>query len=224
MLNSEARSWALSNTHWMCSGLSPSKLISEWEHRGGCYRSQAQLMDKNGVPVYLRMAFLWATVRFLHIQRSAPVAWALTRWCTMENWPVGYKVTAIWHSCLKAQWIWTNGGNINIRMRADLWRIQLQCAFDTSRHARQDDPGVSFKAFSPSINEGDDGGGVHNFIFIIQQGYLKMTSPLQPTTDDLHTLVRGQGAEKLSVVSNQHPVHPASGNDGVQSADDDVEL
>lgn len=26
------------------------------------------------------------------------------------------------------------------------------------------------------------------------------------------------------MVSHQHPIHPASGNDGVQSADDDVEL
>lgn len=26
------------------------------------------------------------------------------------------------------------------------------------------------------------------------------------------------------VISHQHPIHPASGNDGVQSADDDVEL
>lgn len=51
-----------------------------------------------------------------------------------------------------------------------------------------------------------------------------MTSPLQPTTDYLHTLVRGQGAKKLIVVSDQHPIHPASGYDGVQSADDDVEL
>lgn len=60
-------------------------------------------------------------------------------------------------------------------MEADLWRIELQCAFDTCSHARQDDPGISFEAFSPSINEGDDGAGIHNLIFIIQQGYLHMT-------------------------------------------------
>lgn len=62
------------------------------------------------------------------------------------------------------------------RTEADLRRIQLQCAFDTSSHARQDDSGISFEAFSPSINEGDDGAGVHHFIFIIEQGYLKITA------------------------------------------------
>lgn len=61
-------------------------------------------------------------------------------------------------------------------MKADLWRIQLQCAFNTSSHARQNDPGVSFEALSPPINQGDDGAGIHNFIFIIQEGYLKITT------------------------------------------------
>lgn len=40
----------------------------------------------------------------------------------------------------------------------------------------------------------------------------------------MHTLVRGQGTKNSIVVSHQHPIHPASGNDRVQSADDDVEL
>lgn len=65
---------------------------------------------------------------------------------------------------------------ISIAMKADLWRIQLQCAFNTSSHARQNHPGISFEAFSPSVNQGDDGAGIHNFIFIIQQGYLKRTT------------------------------------------------
>ena len=40
----------------------------------------------------------------------------------------------------------------------------------------------------------------------------------------MHTLVQGQGTKNRIVVSHQHAIHPASGNDGVQSADDDVEL
>lgn len=40
----------------------------------------------------------------------------------------------------------------------------------------------------------------------------------------MRTLVQGQGRKNSIVVSHQHPIHPASGDDGVQSADDDVEL
>lgn len=116
--------------------------------------------------------------------------------------------------------VWNDQENNSIAMKADLWRIQLQCAFNTSSHAGQNDPGISFEAFSPSINKRDDGAGIHNFIFIIQQGYLKITIGITA----MHTLVRGQGTKNSIVVSHQHPIHPASGNDGVQSADNDVEL
>lgn len=105
-------------------------------------------------------------------------------------------------------------------MKADLWRIQLQYAFNTSSHAGQNDPGISLEAFSPSVNKWDDGAGIYNFIFITQQGNLKMTVGITA----MHTLVWGQGTKNSLVVSHQHPIHPASGDDGVQSADDDVEL
>lgn len=82
------------------------------------------------------------------------------------------------HRCLKNQCQmkeWIELIRVSV-VKADLWRIQLQCAFNTSSHSGQNDPGISFEAFSPSINEGDDGAGIHNFIFIIQQGYLKTTT------------------------------------------------
>lgn len=86
-------------------------------------------------------------------------------------------------------------GKKGIAMKADLRRIELQCAFDTSSHARQNDPGISFEAFSPSIYEGDDGAGIHNLIFIIQQGYLRIECSLLSlyrctTRLDTTTLVR----------------------------------
>lgn len=70
-------------------------------------------------------------------------------------------------------------------LKTDLWRIQLQCAVDACSHARQNDTSISFEALRSSIDEGDDGAGIQNSIFIAQEGYL------EKATED--TLVKCKG-------------------------------
>lgn len=100
-----------------------------------------------------------------------------------------------------------------------LWRVQLQCAVDARRHAGEDDSGVSFEALCSSVNERDDGAGVQDSVFIAQEGYLEKATSIT-THDTLHVYA----PRMQKSLSYQHPVHPAAGNDGVQSTDDDVEL
>lgn len=54
----------------------------------------------------------------------------------------------------------------------DLWGIQLQRAVNARSHAGQNDTSISFEALRSSIDEGDDGAGIQNSVFIAQEGYL----------------------------------------------------
>lgn len=63
-----------------------------------------------------------------------------------------------------------------LSLKTDLWRIQLQCAVDACSHARQNDTSISFEALRSPIDEGDDGAGIQNSIFIAQEGYLEKAS------------------------------------------------
>lgn len=61
-----------------------------------------------------------------------------------------------------------NNNKKNLICTTHLWGIEFQGTVDTGSHARKDDPGISFKPFSPPINEGNDGAWVQNAIFINQ--------------------------------------------------------
>lgn len=57
-------------------------------------------------------------------------------------------------------------------VKTDLWGIQLQRAVNARSHAGQNDTSISFEALCSSINEGDDGAGIQNSVFVAQEGYL----------------------------------------------------
>lgn len=59
-----------------------------------------------------------------------------------------------------------------LRMQPHLRRIKLKCTVDAGGHTRENDSGVAFKAFSPTINQRNDGAWVQYTIIIHQQRQL----------------------------------------------------
>lgn len=57
-------------------------------------------------------------------------------------------------------------------VKTNLWGIQLQRAVNACRHAGQNDASISFEALCSSVDEGDDGAGIQNSVFVAQEGYL----------------------------------------------------
>lgn len=63
-------------------------------------------------------------------------------------------------------------------LKSDLRWVQLQCAVDACSHAGQNDTSVSFKALRSSVDEGDDGAGIQDSVFIDQEGYLEKATSI----------------------------------------------
>lgn len=112
-------------------------------------------------------------------------------------------------------------------LRRDLWWVKFQCTVDASGHAGQNNTSVSFEALRASIDERNDGARIRNAIIVVQERNLnrgQMRKYITFKKNKKNTLTVIPIFLWLLFSSYQHPIHPAPGDDGVQSADDDVEL
>jgi len=64
---------------------------------------------------------------------------------------------------------------------AHLWRIEVECALNAGRHARQYDAGVALEALCAAIHHGHEARLVQLPILVLQHAYLEHTCPSHVT-------------------------------------------
>ena len=106
-------------------------------------------------------------------------------------------------------------------MLAYLGRIKLKGAVDAGGHAGENDSGVAFKAFSPAVNQWNDGTWIQDTILIHQQRQLhRETERLHKNRQHYPEFI----INNTDRITYHHSIHPPPGNYRVQSTDDYVEL
>ena len=71
---------------------------------------------------------------------------------------------------------------------AHLWRIEVECALNAGRHARQYDAGVALEALCAAIHHGHEARLVQLPILVLQHAYLEHTCPSHVT--DIHVYLK----------------------------------
>ncbi len=199
ILNSAALfkdSW---NTHWTCSGLSPSRPTASADTQQSHVNvepfnalSKIRVIwtpkKKYKYSLNTSKGFVFGPLQHSHILYA--VLWKPWHWSNSAHWESDLKRTQtkadshfisairVMYNCMvtaNPSFTVMNGIKQHMRVRLQyLWWVKLQCAVYTGCHSRQDDSCIPFKALCPSIYQRNDRAGIQNFIIIIrEQGQLK---------------------------------------------------